>query len=202
MGSIDPERNEGQAELDQYQKGIAGQKQKDNGISLDKLKGDDPNWRIKTGEGETTLADIKKRAREDLAEAQEEGVSRKFKIVNFTSEDSVVVGEKHLHSHYCSICGEHCVAADTKLLKLPRRATDRAFALDEAVHFHKKYANFGERILLKRPNGVEKQYRFYCRQCRQPLGYRPSPPTETSKFSYFYHDALVPEQGHAVAFSK
>lgn len=42
-------------------------------------------------------------------------------------------------------------------------------ALEEAVHFHKKYANFGEKILLRRPNGVEKQYRFYCRQCRRPL---------------------------------
>ena len=71
--------------------------------------------RVKTAEGQATLADIKKRRRDELEEAQEEGVSRrgslshsgddfrglvfyatenhffsarKFKIVNFTSEDS------------------------------------------------------------------------------------------------------------------
>eukprot|EP00931_Biecheleriopsis_adriatica_P108893 TRINITY_DN83160_c0_g1_i1.p1 TRINITY_DN83160_c0_g1~~TRINITY_DN83160_c0_g1_i1.p1 ORF type:complete len:226 (-),score=49.10 TRINITY_DN83160_c0_g1_i1:48-638(-) len=167
--------------------------------AFDRLKGDDPNWRIKTVDGQATLADIKKRRRDELEEAQEEGVSRKFKIMNFTSEDSAVVGEKTIHSHYCSICGEHCVAADVKIMKLPKRATDKAHALEESSYFHKKYANFGERILLKRPNGVEKQYRFYCRQCRQPIGYRPSPETETSKFSYFYQDALVDEQSGAMA---
>ncbi|CAJ1413582.1 unnamed protein product [Effrenium voratum] len=175
----------------------AGQVTEQKSGAFERMKGDDPNWRVKTSEGQATLADIKKRRRDELEEAQEEGVSRKFKIQNFTSEDSAVVGEKTIVSHYCSICGEHCVAADVKLLKLPRRKTDRSFALEEAAYFHKKYANFGERILLKRANGVEKQFRFYCRQCRQPLGYRPRPESETSKFSYFYHDALVEEQsGH------
>ena len=39
------------------------------------------------------------------------------------------------------------------------------------------------RILLKRADGVERQYRFYCRQCRQPLGYRPRPQKETSRWA-------------------
>ena len=34
------------------------------------------NRRVKTGEGQATLADIKKRRRDELEEAQEEGVSR------------------------------------------------------------------------------------------------------------------------------
>mmetsp|Transcript_20182 Transcript_20182/g.35906 ORF Transcript_20182/g.35906 Transcript_20182/m.35906 type:complete len:201 (+) Transcript_20182:79-681(+) len=167
--------------------------------AFDRTKGDDPNWRIKTVDGQATLADIKKRRRTELEEQQEEGVSRKFKITNFTSEESAVSGEKTIHSHYCSICGEHCIASDVKIQKLPKRSTDKSHALEEAMYFHKKYATFGERILLKRPNGVEKQYRFYCRQCRQPLGYRPSPESETSKFSYFYQDALVDSQGAAIA---
>ncbi|CAK0879288.1 unnamed protein product [Prorocentrum cordatum] len=122
--------------------------------------------------------------------------------MNFTSEDTTLVGERRLFSFYCSICGEHCVTSETDCFRLPRRSTDKAYAMDEAVHFHKKYANFGERILLRRPGGVEKQYRFYCRQCRQPLGYRPSPPQETSRFTYFYDDAMVTEQSAAVAFQK
>merc|ERR1712032_1556038 len=83
---------------------------------------------------------------------------------------------------------------------LRRRSTDGAIAMEEAKHFHKKYANFGERILLRRQNGVERQYRFYCRQCRQPIGYRPHVPTETSKFSYFYREAIV--KSPAEAFQK
>eukprot|EP00930_Biecheleria_cincta_P057959 TRINITY_DN43824_c0_g1_i1.p1 TRINITY_DN43824_c0_g1~~TRINITY_DN43824_c0_g1_i1.p1 ORF type:complete len:225 (+),score=39.69 TRINITY_DN43824_c0_g1_i1:88-675(+) len=167
--------------------------------AFDRMKGDDPNWRIKTVDGQATLADIKKRRRTELEVAQEESVSRKFKITNFTSEDSAVTGDKSVVSHYCSICGEHCVAADAKIAKLPKRSTDKSFALDESAYFHKKYANFGERILLKRPNGVEKQFRFYCRQCRQPLGYRSAPESQTCKYSYFYQNSLVEEQSAAIA---
>mmetsp|Transcript_122262 Transcript_122262/g.346627 ORF Transcript_122262/g.346627 Transcript_122262/m.346627 type:complete len:206 (+) Transcript_122262:85-702(+) len=172
------------------------------GPGTGRYKGDDPSWHAKTTEGETTLAEIKRRQREELAEQLEEGQQKRFKIVNFTSEDSNVIGEKTLFSLYCSICGEHCIASEIDCFQLPRRSTDKAMALEEALHFHKKYANFGERILLRRQNGVEKQYRFYCRQCRQPLGYRPSPPTETSRFTYFYDNALVSEQSAAVAFQK
>merc|ERR1712203_4859 len=96
----------------------------------------------------------------------------------------------------------HGVTTEVDLKELPRRKTDKAMALEESVHFHKKYANFGERILLRRQNGVERQYRFYCRQCRQPIGYRSGPPTETSKFTYFFNDAMVSSQGAAVAFRK
>eukprot|EP00927_Polykrikos_kofoidii_P085556 TRINITY_DN9338_c0_g2_i1.p2 TRINITY_DN9338_c0_g2~~TRINITY_DN9338_c0_g2_i1.p2 ORF type:complete len:198 (-),score=54.11 TRINITY_DN9338_c0_g2_i1:110-703(-) len=165
-------------------------------------KANDPNWRIKTMEGEMTLAELKRRQREELAEQLEEGVSKRFKIVNFTSEDSHVVGEKKLWTFYCTICGELAVTCDADVKGMPRRSTDKAIALDEATFFHKKYANFGEKILLRRQNGVEKQYRFYCRQCRQPLGYRCSPPAETSKFSYFYNHGLTEEQSMAIAFQK
>eukprot|EP00928_Gymnodinium_smaydae_P069990 TRINITY_DN53948_c0_g1_i1.p2 TRINITY_DN53948_c0_g1~~TRINITY_DN53948_c0_g1_i1.p2 ORF type:complete len:196 (-),score=45.53 TRINITY_DN53948_c0_g1_i1:63-650(-) len=178
------------------------QKSSDKNDGLTILKKDDPNWRIKTAAGELTLADIKRRQREELAEELEEGVSKRFKIVNYTSEDSVVVGEKRLFTFYCSICGELSVTSDVDVKVMPKRSTDSAFALDESMYFHKKYANFGEKILLRRPAGVEKQYRFYCRQCRNPLGYRCSPPSETSKYSYFYKDSLVDEQSQAMAFSK
>lgn len=163
---------------------------------------DDPTWQAKTADGESTLADIKRRQREELAEQLEEGTQKRFKIVNFTSEDSHVVGEKRLYSAYCSICGEHAVAGDVDLFGLPKRKTDSALALDEAMYFHKNYANFGERMLLRRQNGVERQYRFYCRHCRALLGYRSSPPKETSKYSYFFKIALVQEQSHAEAFRK
>merc|ERR1719181_1298552 len=175
------------------------QKTEDGGKKY-QSKGEDPNWRVKTADGESTLADIKRRQREELAEQLEEGQQKRFKIVNFTSEDSNVVGDKTLFSFYCAICGEHALTSDVDVQSLPRRNTDKAMCLDEAMYFHKKYANFGEKILLRRQNGVEKQFRFYCKQCRQPLGYRPSPPTETSKFSYFYNDSLVEDQSAAVAF--
>merc|ERR1712216_878180 len=107
-------------------------------------------------------------------------------------------GEKKLFTCYCSICGELCVTCDGDVNTMPKRSTDSAIALDEAMYFHKKYANFGEKILLRRQNGVEKQYRFYCKQCRQPLGYRPSKANEVSKYTYFYNDSLVEDQSSAV----
>mmetsp|Transcript_29794 Transcript_29794/g.68621 ORF Transcript_29794/g.68621 Transcript_29794/m.68621 type:complete len:206 (+) Transcript_29794:68-685(+) len=167
-----------------------------------KSKGDDPNWHAKTSDGEWTLAAIKRRQREEVAEQLEESTQKRFKIVNFTSEDSIVVGEKSLYSYYCSICGEHSMTTDVEIHTLPRRKTDGANALDESVYFHKKYCNFGEKLLLRRPGGVEKQFRFYCKQCRQPMGYRPSPPKEVAKYSYVMKGTLVTEQSLAIAFQK
>merc|ERR1711924_60213 len=83
-------------------------------------KEDDPNWRAKTAEGESTLADIKRRQREELIESLEESQQKRFKITNFTSEDSHVVGEQKLLSLYCQICGEHCLTSEVDCMKLPR----------------------------------------------------------------------------------
>merc|ERR1711934_131199 len=97
----------GNKELDAF-----GSRPTVDGRAEGKCKADDPNWRIKTVDGEATLADIKRRQREELAEALEEGQQKRFKIVNFTSEDSNVIGEKTLYSFYCAICGEHAITSD------------------------------------------------------------------------------------------
>mmetsp|Transcript_61270 Transcript_61270/g.145873 ORF Transcript_61270/g.145873 Transcript_61270/m.145873 type:complete len:205 (-) Transcript_61270:113-727(-) len=188
------------AQVENYRN--ANAKAADGGGIVGKHKGDDPNWHAKTADGEWTLAAIKRRQREEVAEQLEESTQKRFKIVNFTSEDSIVVGDKSLFSYYCSICGEYSMTTDVELHTLPRRRTDGASVLDEAVHFHKKYLNFGEKLLIRRPNGVEKQYRFYCKQCRSPIGYRPGPANEVAKYSYIYKGGLVPEQSQAIAFQK
>merc|ERR1719265_1449033 len=122
IGGQQSELDKEEAEVERFQnKGQAAVGAAKKGISAD-----DPNWRIKTVEGATTLADVKRRQREEIAEQLEDSTLKRFKIVNFTSEDSIVVGERNLRSFYCSICGEYSVASEADVAKLPRRSTDKA----------------------------------------------------------------------------
>ncbi|OLQ08634.1 hypothetical protein AK812_SmicGene7851 [Symbiodinium microadriaticum] len=171
--------------------------QENKGGAFERMKGDDPNWwpscmmRVKTQEGQATLADIKKRRRDELEEPDRPS---KLPMVD---EFNVQIGldifsEKDAKGHTYTWLnvfdqgtfvsgGTHCVVADTKIMKLPRRKTEPSAKI---------------RILLKRPNGVEKQYRFYCRKCGSPLGYRPRPETETSLLLFHLNEGEQMDKRH------
>lgn len=96
-----------------------------------------------------------------------------------------------MHSAYCVHCGACCVVSDRPLDVLPRRHTDGAIVLDtnpaatpataeEGVRplFYRLLAKDAEggAVLLRRPAGVESQWRLNCAKCQLLIAYRHVPP--------------------------
>jgi len=166
----------------------------------------DRRWRVKHSKEETTLADVREEAKAEKR-ARQEGDhalyqhSRKVNITNYTSEDSYVKSEK-MHTYYCSICGFFALIMQDTLGDVPFRETDDSFVIREAKK-HSRNVNYaGKPTNIRRAGGVEVQYRFYCKECKQPLGYRTEPEKQPCKFSYFWRNGLVPAQSQCAAFKK
>lgn len=166
----------------------------------------DRRWRVKHSKEETTLADVREEAKaEKRARAEGDHAlyqhSRKINITNYTSEDSYVKSEK-MHTYYCSICGFFALIMQDTLGDVPFRETDDSFVIREAKK-HTRNVNYaGTPTNIRRAGGVEVQYRFYCKECKQPLGYRTEPEKQPCKFAYFWRNGLVPAQSQCSAFRK
>ncbi|KAK7061846.1 hypothetical protein R3P38DRAFT_2831890 [Favolaschia claudopus] len=106
-----------------------------------------------------------------------------------------------LRVYYC-ICGEFILVIDKTIASLPRRQTDGAIIIraqdtDEAkAHVFKLNAVASEPILLERPGGHERQFRFSCPRCTLPIGYQSTPPPlKSGPFVYLFSGALSQVQG-------
>ncbi|KAF9534197.1 hypothetical protein CPB83DRAFT_843846 [Crepidotus variabilis] len=106
-----------------------------------------------------------------------------------------------LRVYYC-ICGEFILVIDKSLAALPRRQTDNAIIVrsqddgDAKARVFKFNAIAEEPILLERPDGHEKQYRFHCPRCSLKIGYQSvPPPVKTAPFLYIISGALTQMQG-------
>ncbi|XP_055330458.1 STING ER exit protein-like [Paramacrobiotus metropolitanus] len=73
-------------------------------------------------------------------------------------------GDKPLNIYYC-ICGQMLCILDCPFEKLPLRSTDGSRVIDGAKHAYKLTCIDGEVVYLRRPDGIEKQYRKKCSTC-------------------------------------
>lgn len=133
-------------------------------------------------------AELKQRKEQEEREQEEK--SRRRWERNYTSEDSGL-NDDSFFTFYCSFCGHYAIIVDCDIGKLPKRGSDGSFVLDETKHVFKRQMNDGQTKVIRRDKGVEKQYRFHCKECDLPLCYRSAPKDKDSKYSYFIKDALT-----------
>ncbi|KAJ7283903.1 hypothetical protein C8J57DRAFT_1171860 [Mycena rebaudengoi] len=100
------------------------------------------------------------------------------------------------------ICGEFILVIDKSIASLPRRQTDGAIIIRAQdseggpARVFKLNAVAGEPVLLERPGGHERQFRFLCPRCTLPIGYQCTPPpVKTAPYVYIFTGALTQMQG-------
>ncbi|XP_069119509.1 STING ER exit protein-like [Argopecten irradians] len=81
-----------------------------------------------------------------------------------TKDQEEYQGEKPLYVYYC-LCGQISLILDCPMDKLPMRRRDNSRVIDSQKHAHKLTCDPDDIIYLKRPEGIEKQYRQKCKRC-------------------------------------
>ncbi|KAI4366791.1 hypothetical protein MLD38_022616 [Melastoma candidum] len=110
----------------------------------------------------------------------------------YSSEDAAPEGpDSDLFVYYCKHCSSHLLITDTQLQKLPRRKTDRAYALDKKKHLARLNVKEAGKVLLKRGEGkLEKQFRMNCVSCGLFVCYRAEEDAEAAALMYLVDGAL------------
>ncbi|CAA9991266.1 conserved Plasmodium protein, unknown function [Plasmodium knowlesi strain H] len=145
---------------------------------------------------EVTLLEIKRKVQNEKEAQKDDHKQRKFKIINYTSKDSLVSKvEKDFFLYFCFLCGYNCLISETDVADLPRRTTDGSiiFPFKKIVHkkFHKTKK---EHILIRRKeDALEVQFRILCKECGVPIGYVNSLDQDNA-FIYYYSYSFVRSQ--------
>ncbi|KAF7236453.1 hypothetical protein P879_01675 [Paragonimus westermani] len=92
--------------------------------------------------------------------------------------------EKPLFVYSC-ICGQMSLILDCLVEKLPRRPRDDSRVIDGTKRAHKitaTPANPLAPVYIRWPNGIERQFRRFCKSCGLPLFYRHSVDNPSAEF--------------------
>eukprot|EP00731_Ephydatia_muelleri_P037488 Em0484g6a len=108
-------------------------------------------------------------------------------------------GDTPLYVYYC-VCGQLALILDSTLEKLPLRKRDGARVIDVARNSHKVYCEPAGPTFLKRPQGIEQQFRFKCKKCGLPLYYRHS--NTDVKVTFVFPGSLVKSGDKPVTTAK
>jgi len=101
------------------------------------------------------------------------------------------IRDENLNVCFCLCCGESVLilGPGVEMKSLPRRKTDGAYVLERGTAVFKLNAKPGDKKLLKREKGFERQYRLNCWNCRVPIAYA-CEEAEKPALTYILPDAL------------
>ncbi|XP_030569806.1 UPF0428 protein CG16865 isoform X1 [Drosophila novamexicana] len=119
-------------------------------------------------------------------------VSRSI-VCSDTKDQEEYTEEKPLNIYYC-LCGKMSLILDCTLEQLPLREADNARVIDANEHANKLTYNPAPRMIYirRKGKGIEKQYRYSCRNCTLPLYYRHN---SDSHVTFVMSNALVRNKG-------
>ncbi|CXJ28721.1 conserved Plasmodium protein, unknown function [Plasmodium berghei] len=141
---------------------------------------------------EISLLDIKRKAQNDQEAQNDNSKQKKFKILNYTSKDSSINKlETEFIVYFCFLCGNNCLISEININKLPIRKVDNSIIFPTLKFINKKFHKTqNKKILIKRQNGIEIQYRILCNECEAPIGYTTSLNND-EQYLYYYDYSLV-----------
>ncbi|VEL08261.1 unnamed protein product [Protopolystoma xenopodis] len=102
-------------------------------------------------------------------------VSRRSTHVVTDNKDRHNYGSEKPLFVYCCLCGQMSLILDCPIEKLPQRPRDGSFVIDGVKHAHKINATSVDptsNVYVRWDDGIEKQFRRYCKNCGLVLFYR------------------------------
>ena len=99
-----------------------------------------------------------------------------------------------MDAYFCALCATPILylVKGTPLAQLPKRGTDGATALEEAVYLRElAVSRVAPRDVHRPGKGVERQFPLHCPSCDIPIAYRPVPLETPTRFLYILPNALT-----------
>ena len=107
-------------------------------------------------------------------------------------QNGLIVADNYegLERYNCCYCGEFCAIFDAKLDVQPKRSTDKSTAVSRK-HILKQRLKEGDKKRIKRPKGIETQFRMVCPGCGLFVAYRSTQDLKKMKYLYICEAALT-----------
>lgn len=139
--------------------------------------------------------DFKAQKAKALDDAQERTKRRGVQV--YTSKESHV--ESALHMISCSACHKLAFICSEPLSKQPKRGTDHSSVMKSSI-LAKSMMVEGERKMIKRAKGVEKQYRWLCPGdgCGLALCYQSQPFESEAKHIFVLEGAVEEDNSETI----
>jgi hypothetical protein len=127
-----------------------------------------------------------------------EPVERGKRKAGLISEDDPIVDD--LIVNYCGACGAVVFITETYLSKLPSRSTGDTAILPSVLK--KLRCKPGPIVRVRRPGGIEMQYRWACPECQAVVAYQASPHEAAAKFVYAIKGRVTDDLTRVKTFTK
>ncbi|KAI9305021.1 hypothetical protein BJ944DRAFT_288161 [Cunninghamella echinulata] len=116
--------------------------------------------------------------------------------ISSSSFDDSNDSKRHKLKVYYCLCSEFLLVIDLDLRQLPRRKTDNSIIVDNTKRTYKLTADSKGPVIIKRPDGFEKQFRYHCPRCELLVAYEMKEERKTDTYTYIVDGSLTEVQGN------